>query len=58
MSSPDERRLVSSALADLREVPLTKMAALTDESVGESLRRILPKTAVASPRLPLFNSAI
>jgi hypothetical protein len=48
---------VPSALADMREMPLTEMAALGAETVDETLRRILPRVPVAVPE-PKFNSTI
>jgi hypothetical protein len=48
---------VPSALADLREMPLTEMAALSAGTVNETLRRILPAVPVA-PSEPKFNSTI
>jgi hypothetical protein len=48
---------VSSSLADLREMPLTEMAALGAGTVNETLRRILPAVPVATPE-PKFNSTI
>jgi hypothetical protein len=48
---------VSSSLADLREMPLTEMAALSAGTVDEALRRILPGVPVATPE-PKFNSTI
>ena len=52
-------KTVSSSLADLREVPLTEMAALSAGTVDEALRRILPggPASVATPE-PKFNSTI
>jgi hypothetical protein len=48
---------VSSSLADLREMPLTEMAALSAGTVDETLRRILPGMPVpVAP--PKFNSTI
>ena len=47
---------VPSALADLREMPLTEMVALSAGTVEEALRRILPE-APAVPE-PKFNSTI
>jgi FXSXX-COOH protein len=48
---------VSSSLADLREMPLTEMAALSAGTVEETLRRILPgMPAPVAP--PKFNSTI
>jgi hypothetical protein len=50
---------VSSSLADLREMTLTEMAALSAGTVNETLHRILPRVPVsaAAPE-PKFNSTI
>ena len=48
---------VSSSLADLREMPLTELAALSAGTVDEALRRILPGGPVATPE-PKFSSTI
>jgi hypothetical protein len=47
---------VPSSLADLREMPLTEMVALSAGTVEEALRRILPDAPVAPE--PKFNSTI
>ncbi len=48
---------VSSSLADLRELPLTEMAALSTGTVDETLSRILAGVPVVAPE-PKFNSTI
>ena len=49
-------KTVPSSLADLREMPLTEMVALSAGTVEEALRRILPDVPVAPE--PKFNSTI
>jgi hypothetical protein len=57
MIATDKLQPVSSPLADLREMPLAEMAALSAGTVDAALRRILPGVPVATPE-PKFNSTI
>ena len=54
MIATDKLQPVSSPLADLREMPLAEMAALSAGTVDAALRRILPGVPVATPE-PMPN---
>ena len=57
MIPTDEVQPVTCSRIELREVPLAKLAALS-ESVDEILRRIVPEMSAMPPELPHFNSSI
>jgi FXSXX-COOH protein len=59
MRSTDENQpTVSSTLADLREVPLADMSALSPVTLSEAVGRILPESQKAPVLVAAFNSAI
>jgi FXSXX-COOH protein len=58
MRSVDEAPTVSSALIDLRQVPLTEMPTLPTVSFDQALQRVLPGSPVAPVPVAAFGSAI
>ena len=58
MIATDDVRPVTSSLANLRELGLAEITALSAEVVGQTLGRILPGESVAAPELSRFNSCI
>jgi FXSXX-COOH protein len=58
MRSTDEASAVSSALQDLRDVPLADMPALEASALDQALQRVLPGSSMAPVPVAAFNSAI
>jgi FXSXX-COOH protein len=58
MRSTDEASPVSSALLDLREVPLAEMPALKSLTRDNALQRVLPQAPMAPLTVAAFGSAI
>jgi hypothetical protein len=56
MRSADGDSTISSALVDLRQVPLAEM--LTQATLDEMLQRVLPRSASALVLVAAFSSAI
>jgi FXSXX-COOH protein len=58
MRSTDEAPRVASALLDLRNVPLTEIAAPDTPGAAQALAHLLPDSPVAPVPVAAFNSAI
>lgn len=58
MRSTDGASTVSSALLDLRALPLADMLTLTPVALDEALARVLPNPLAAPVPVAAFNSAI
>jgi FXSXX-COOH protein len=58
MRSTDEAAEIASALPDLRNVPLTKIAAPSAAGTDQAVARVLRDMAVPAVRVARFNSAI
>ena len=58
MRSIDAVSLVSSTLADLRDVPLAQVSTLSPVALKEALVRVLPESPVAPVPVAAFQSAI
>jgi FXSXX-COOH protein len=58
MRPTDEVSAVSSALQDLRGVPLAEMPTLKPATLDQALQRILPGSSMAPVPVAAFNSAI
>ncbi len=58
MRSTDEASTVSSALLDLREVPLEEMPALRLTTLDNVLQRVLPASPTAPVPVAAFSSSI
>lgn len=52
------RSSVSSAVADLRDVPLAEMQVLGPDVLGMAINRVLPGTSTAPVRVAAFQSSI
>ena len=48
----------SSVMADLRDIPLTEMSALSLDVLSRTIGRVRPATPAKPPRVAAFQSAL
>jgi FXSXX-COOH protein len=58
VSTEDSRPAFASTMADLRDVPLTEMSALSLNLLERTIGRALPPASVKSVPLVAFQSSI